>query len=99
MGMARKMRRKAFRQADVADAAARVVNEERDKAVKQACAMAGDYYSTLMSLALHDVCGFGPVRIKRVWEKMESIAHCITTGNVDYGELKAFVENGFRHEV
>ena len=102
MGMNRKMRRQALKKNEVVETAAAVAvnaQRQRDEGIKKACEMAGEYYTTLMSLALHDEYGFGQGRIQKVREKMDTISASILSDNIKYDELRDFVANGFKEVV
>jgi hypothetical protein len=79
-------------------AAVSLLQQEHEKAAQETMELAGDYYRAIVAMSLHDVCGYGPRRIHRVWEKMAELAQCITAGTVSLGELQKFIRNDFKEE-
>jgi hypothetical protein len=48
-----------------------------------------------MYMALHDEFGFGPARLKRVYERLSNISECVGNGYVKLEELQNFIKCEF----
>lgn len=58
-----------------------------------------DHYLTCMYMALHDEFGFGPARLKRVYERLSNISECVGNGYIKLEELQNFVKCEFNEAM